>query len=170
MCWIKEIEYVFNTIRCLEADKARFDVFVLKSNALFWWEVVSLPRTYFLQTLSWAEFVNRFKDQFCPKTAARQMEEDVLKLEQGNRTVREYTEKFIEYSRFAEHYISSEFRKVERYIWGIKPSIRKFVIAMNRTTFSLTVDVAEVTERNKNIQIEGKVVGKRKWEGPSSNF
>ncbi|XP_024976223.1 uncharacterized protein LOC112514123 [Cynara cardunculus var. scolymus] len=115
-------------------------------NALFWWEVESLVRTDVLQTLSWAEFVNRFKDQFCPKTAARQMKEDFLKLEQGNRTVWEYTEKFIEYSRFAEHYISSESRKVEMYIWGLKPWIREFVIAMNPTTFSLIVDAAEVTK------------------------
>ncbi|XP_024965963.1 uncharacterized protein LOC112506174 [Cynara cardunculus var. scolymus] len=98
------------------------------------------------------------------------MEEDFMKLEQGNETVQEYTEKFIEYSRFAEHYISSESRKVERYIWGLKPSIREFVIAMNPITFSLIVDAAEVTEQNKNRQSEGKVMEKRRWEGPSSNF
>ncbi|XP_024989280.1 uncharacterized protein LOC112523838 [Cynara cardunculus var. scolymus] len=118
MCWIKEIESVFNIIQCPEADKVRFTVLVLKSNALFWWEVESLARTDVLQTLSWEEFVNRFKDQFCPKTAIRQMEEDFLKLEQGNGTVREYIEKFIEYSRFAELH-SLESRKVERYIWGL---------------------------------------------------
>ncbi|XP_024976205.1 uncharacterized protein LOC112514104 [Cynara cardunculus var. scolymus] len=170
ICWIKEIEYVFNTIRCPEADNVRFAVSVLKSNALFLSEVESLDMRDVLQTLSWAEFVNRLKDQFCPKMVVRQMEEDFMKLEQGNGTVREYTKKFIEYSRFAEHYISSESRKVERYIWGLKPLIREFVIAMNPTTFSLTVDEAEVTERNKNRQIDGKVVEKRKWEGPSSDF
>ncbi|XP_024964552.1 uncharacterized protein LOC112504823 [Cynara cardunculus var. scolymus] len=150
MHWIKEIESVFNTIPCPEADKVRFAVSVLKSNALFWWEVESLARTDVLQTLYWAEFVNIFKEQFCPKTAVRQMEEDFLKLEQNFGSVREYTEKFIEYSRFAEHYIKTEARKVERYIWGLKPSIREFVIAMNPATFPLVVDAAEITERNKN--------------------
>ncbi|XP_024964430.1 uncharacterized protein LOC112504724 [Cynara cardunculus var. scolymus] len=101
MCWIKEMESVFNTIRCPETDKVRFAISVLKSNALFWWEVESSTRTDVLQTLSWVEFVDRFKNQLCPKTAVRQMEEDFLKLEQGNGTVREYTERFIEYSRFA---------------------------------------------------------------------
>ena len=96
------------------------------------------------------------------------MEEDFLKLEQGNKTVREYTEKFIEYSRFADHYVSTESRKIERFIWGLKPSIREFVITMNPNTFPLTVEAAEVTERNKNRQSEGKVFEKRKWEGPST--
>ena len=90
--------------------------------------------------------MEQFKNQFFPKTTVRQMEEDFLKLEQGNRTVWEYTEKFIEYSQFVEHYVSTESRKIERYIWGLKPSIREFVIAMNPNTFSLTVDAAEVTE------------------------
>ncbi|XP_024989168.1 uncharacterized protein LOC112523718 [Cynara cardunculus var. scolymus] len=170
MCWIKKIEYVFNTIRCTEADKVRFAVSVLKSNALFWWEVESLARTYILQTLSWEEFVNRFDEQFCPKVAVRQMEEDFLKLEQGIGTVQEYTKKFIEYSRFFEHYILSESRKIERYIWGLKPSIQEIVIAMNFATFSLTVDATEVTERNTSRQEEGKVTEKRKWEGPSTGY
>ncbi|XP_024972673.1 uncharacterized protein LOC112511322 [Cynara cardunculus var. scolymus] len=162
MHWRKEIESVFNTIHCPEADKVKFAVSVLKSNALFWWEVESLARTDVLQTLSWAEFVNRFKEQFCPKTAVKQMEENFLKLEQNFGSVREYTEKFIEYFRFAEHYISMEARKVERYIWGLKSSIREFVIAMNYTTFPLAVDAAEITERNKNRSEEGNQVEKRK--------
>ncbi|XP_024963702.1 uncharacterized protein LOC112503969 [Cynara cardunculus var. scolymus] len=98
------------------------------------------------------------------------MEEDFLKLEQGIGIIREYTKKFIEYSRFPKHYISSESRKVERYIWGLKPSIQEFVIAMNPATFSLTVDAAEVTQRNKNMQEEGKFTEKRKWEGPSIGY
>ncbi|XP_024986551.1 uncharacterized protein LOC112521790 [Cynara cardunculus var. scolymus] len=170
MCWIKEIEFVFNIIRCSETDKVRFAVSILKSNALFWWEVELLAKIEILQTLSWAEFVNKFKEQFLTKAVVRQMEEDFLKLEQGTKTVQEYTEKFIEYSQFIEHYISSESRNVERYIWGLKPSIREFVIAMNLAMFSLTIDATEVTERNKNRQEEGKVTEKRKWERPSTGY
>ncbi|KVH88000.1 hypothetical protein Ccrd_024616 [Cynara cardunculus var. scolymus] len=64
----------------------------------------------------------------------------------------------------------AESRKVERYIWGLKPSIREFVIAMNPDTFSLAVNAAEVTERNKNRQGEEKIIEKRKWEGSSFSF
>ncbi|XP_024977648.1 uncharacterized protein LOC112515209 [Cynara cardunculus var. scolymus] len=146
MCWIKEIESVFNTSKCSEEDKVIFVVSMLKSNALYLWDVKSSAKPDILQSMSWGEFVNKFKEQFCPKTAVRQMEEDFLKLEQGNKSMREYTEKFIEYSRFAEHYISSESRKMKKYIWGLKPSIRKFVIAMNPAIFFLIVNVAEITE------------------------
>ncbi|KVF94946.1 Cyclin, C-terminal domain-containing protein, partial [Cynara cardunculus var. scolymus] len=41
---------------------------------------------------------------------------------------------------------------------------------MNPATFSLTVDAAEVTKRNKNRQEEGKAIEKRKWEGPSTGY
>ncbi|XP_024990604.1 uncharacterized protein LOC112524894 [Cynara cardunculus var. scolymus] len=170
MCWINKIESIFNSTRCSEEDKVRFAVFMLKSNALYWWNVESVAQPNVLQTMSWEEFVIRFKTQFYPRTAVRQMEEDFLKMEQGNRSVRDYTEKFIEYSQFVEHYVSSESRKVKRYILGLKPSIREFVIAMDPATFSLAVNVVEVTERNKNRQGEEKVVEKRKWEGSSANF
>ncbi|XP_024989274.1 uncharacterized protein LOC112523832 [Cynara cardunculus var. scolymus] len=162
MCWIKEIESVFNTCKGSEEDNVIFVVFMLKSNALYWWDVESATQPNILQTMLWEEFVTTFKTQLCPKTTIRQMKGDFLKWEQGNRFVRDYTEKFIEYSRFIELYVSLESRKVERYIYGLKPSIRESVIAMDPATFTLAVNVAEVMERNKNRQGEEKVLEKRK--------
>lgn len=57
--------------------------------------------------MSWDEFVNVFKEQFCPKTAVQLLEEEFVRLEQGNMTVQEYTSKFLEKSRFAELYVST---------------------------------------------------------------
>ena len=56
MCWIKEIESVFNTIRCPEADKVKFAISVLKSNALYWWDVESLAKPDILRTMSFDRF------------------------------------------------------------------------------------------------------------------
>ncbi|XP_024965729.1 uncharacterized protein LOC112505923 [Cynara cardunculus var. scolymus] len=120
--------------------------------------------------MSWMKFTDRFKDQFYPKVVVRHLEEEYLKLEQWNMTVRVYTEKFIEHFRFAEHYISSESRKVERYVWGLKPSIREFGIVKDPATFPFAVDVAEIAERNRNRQIGEKVGEKRKWKGSSADF
>nr|KAJ0219575.1 hypothetical protein LSAT_V11C300131780 [Lactuca sativa] len=80
------------------------------------------------------------------------LEEEFLRLEQGNMTVREYTTKFTEKARFVEFYVSTEERRVERYIWGLRTDIREFVQIQKPGTFQSAVDAAEGREREKNRQ------------------
>lgn len=54
----------------------------------------------------------------------KQLEEEFLRLEQGNMTMREYTTKFTEKDSFVNCYVSIEERRVERYIWGIRTIVR----------------------------------------------
>ena len=91
-----------------------------------------------------------FNEKFCLRSAVKELEEEFLRLDQGTMTVREYTTNFTEKARFAEHYVSTEERQVERYIWILKASIREFVLTMNPTTFQAAVNAAEVREKEKN--------------------
>ena len=81
------------------------------------------------------------------------MEEEFLKLEQGNSTVQEYTNRFIEKARFAKVYVPTEARRVESYIWGLKSSIREFVMGKDPATFRVAIDAAEMIEKEKSRQI-----------------
>ncbi|XP_024986548.1 uncharacterized protein LOC112521785 [Cynara cardunculus var. scolymus] len=83
-------------------------------------------------------------------------------------TVREYTTSFTEKARFAEHCVSTEERCVERYIWGLKASIREFVLTMSPTTFQEAVNAAEIREKEMNRQNAERGQIKRKWEGSSN--
>nr|KAJ0193770.1 hypothetical protein LSAT_V11C800429260 [Lactuca sativa] len=91
----------------------------------------------------------------------KQLEEEFLRLEQGNMTVREYTTKFTEKARFAEFYISTEERRVARYIWGLRIAIREFVQIQKPGTFQFVVDAAEGREH--------RALGKRKWDGTNND-
>ena len=63
--------------------------------------------------------------------------------------VRAYTSLFIEKARLAESYMPIEERRVERYVWALRSSIREFIDTRNPTTFEEAIDAAEHTKREK---------------------
>lgn len=65
-------------------------------------------------------------------------------------------------------YVPTEERRVERYIYGLKSSIRELVSTRNPTTFQAAINAAELTEKEKNRQMTERVGDKRKWEGPGN--
>ncbi|KAI3748391.1 hypothetical protein L6452_11427 [Arctium lappa] len=169
MRWIRETEVVFRISKCAEEDKVTYGTAMLKSEALSWWEVVcNLKGAEEVARMTWEEFKVLFNDKFCPRIAVKQLEEEFLRLEQGTMTVREYTTSFTEKARFVEYYVSTEERRAERYIGGLKASIREFVLAMEPTTFQAAVNAAEAREKEKNRQEAERGNIKRKWEGPSN--
>ncbi|KAI3756963.1 hypothetical protein L6452_04495 [Arctium lappa] len=117
--------------------------------------------------MSWTEFVKRFKAQFFLLAAIKKLEEEFLSLEQRDMTVREYTTKFIEKSRFAEIYVPNEERRVERFIYELRGNIREFVSNKDPTTFQAAVNAAELREKERNRQATERSGDKRKWEGPN---
>ncbi|KAJ9560990.1 hypothetical protein OSB04_006150 [Centaurea solstitialis] len=168
--WIEEIEMVFETCRCAAEDKVVFARSMLKADALHWWNVETGGRgTEAVRTMTWRSFVAKFRSQFCPLTATKKMEEEFLQLKQGSLSVQEYTTRFIEKSRFAEVYVPTEERRVERYIWGLRGNIREFVMGKDPTTFLAAINAAELIEREKDRQASEGIGEKRKWEGPATD-
>nr|KAJ0209241.1 hypothetical protein LSAT_V11C400226580 [Lactuca sativa] len=158
--WIMEIEGTFDTSKCADEDKVIYAATMLKGEAIHWWGMVKEVRgREAAKNMSWDDFLRIFKENFCPRTAVGA----------GNMTVREYTTKFTEKARFAEFYVSTEERRVERYIWGLRTAIREFVQIQKPGTFQSAVDAAEGREREKNRQGEDRALGKRKWEGTNND-
>ncbi|KAJ9545162.1 hypothetical protein OSB04_024869 [Centaurea solstitialis] len=169
--WIEEIEMVFETCKCAAEDKVVFARSMLKADALHWWNVETGGRgTEVVRSMPWKSFEAKFRSQFCPLAATKKMEEEFLQLRQGSLSVQEYTTRFIEKSRFAEVYVPTEERRVERYIWGLKGSIREFVMGKDPTTFLAAINAAELIEREKDRQMTEQVGEKRKWSGPVSDL
>ncbi|XP_023756602.1 uncharacterized protein LOC111905162 [Lactuca sativa] len=149
--WIMEIEGTFDTSKCADEDKVIYAETILKGEVIHWWGMVKEVRgCEVAKSMSLDEFLIIFKEMFCPRTTVKQLEEEFLRLEQGNMTVREYTTKFMEKSRFSEFYVSIEERRVERYIWGLRTAICEFVQIQKPGTFQSAVDAAEGRKREMN--------------------
>ncbi|KAJ9568510.1 hypothetical protein OSB04_004476 [Centaurea solstitialis] len=148
--WLGEIEIVFETCKCAEDDKVIFVLSLLKGEAMHWWTMESGGcAAEVAKNTSSDDFTKRFRAQFCSAAAIKKLEEEFLNLEQGSKTVKEYTTQFIEKARFAALYVPTEERMIERYIWGLRSNIRELMDTRNPSTFRTAIDAAELTEREK---------------------
>nr|KAJ0208383.1 hypothetical protein LSAT_V11C500276030 [Lactuca sativa] len=145
--------------KCADEDNVIYVATMLKGEAIDWRGMVEELRG--VRRLRTCHGMKKF----CPRTAVKQLEEEFLRLEQGNMIVREYTTQFSKKARLAEFYVSIEERRVERYIWGLRTTIREFVQIQKQGTFQSSVDAAECHECEKNRQGEDNTLGKRKWNG-----
>ncbi|KAJ9547289.1 hypothetical protein OSB04_019832 [Centaurea solstitialis] len=168
--WVEEMDMVFETCKCATEDKVVYARSMLKADALNWWNVEAGGKTAeAVRTMTWEDFVRKFRMQFCPLAATKKLEEEFLQLEQGNLSVQEYTTRFIEKARFAGVYVPTEERKVERFIWGLRGNIREFVMSKEPATFQAAINAAETIECEKNRQATEMMGEMRKWDGPAND-
>ena len=62
------------------------------------------------------------------------MEQELLTLTQGSKTVLEYEARFVELPKYAPHIVADEKRKVKKFVKGLRPSIRTRLVAINHKT------------------------------------
>ncbi|KAI3708555.1 hypothetical protein L2E82_37779 [Cichorium intybus] len=176
--WLTHIEKVFRTSKCVEKDKVEYATNCLHKDAQFWWENINFDIEKGLESEpTWKEFKTKFMKEYCSNTAMKSLEEDFLRLQQGTRSVQEYTTEFNEKARFAAHQVDTEERKIDRYLWGLRTQIREFLQSSSFTTYQQIVEAAKSREKelwrhNDEKKGDKEDVGqKRKWEGkPGGNF
>ncbi|KAI3691414.1 hypothetical protein L2E82_49773 [Cichorium intybus] len=151
MKWIMHIEKVFRVSKCADDDKVEFATNQLTSGALHWSQIyyksLNLDPT---ELVPWEQFKNKFNEEYCSEVAIKQLEDEFLHLEQGSRSVQEYTLSFLEKARFAEHHIYTKKRKIDKYVWGLTTRIREIVQPLKLPTFRQVVDRA--TERETELK------------------
>ncbi|MQL78811.1 hypothetical protein Taro_011233 [Colocasia esculenta] len=79
--WLREIEKIFQAIRCVEDDKVTLATYMLQERADVWWS--SLLHTWFegsVVEVFWDEFVRLFRAKFVPEHIQDKMEQEFLSL------------------------------------------------------------------------------------------
>ncbi|KAL4583211.1 hypothetical protein LXL04_007778 [Taraxacum kok-saghyz] len=126
MDWISNIEVCFETCQCQPYLKVRYATTLLQRAALHWWNGVRF--TYGISQvveLLWDEFKVLIQENYFPRSETLKLEIEFLRLEMGNESIQEYTEKFVEKVRFAPFLAANESRKIELYTEGLRPDLKK---------------------------------------------
>ena len=89
--------------------QVEFATYPLQGEADFWWDSVKLMRD--VRNLTWEEFVNLFHNHYFREIVKDTKMEEFVQLQQNNMSVSQYVAKFLELSRFAPDFISTEERK-----------------------------------------------------------
>ncbi|GJZ67752.1 zinc finger, CCHC-type, retrotransposon gag domain protein [Tanacetum coccineum] len=163
MRWIRELENIFDAMKCADEDKVVYAVSVLRSEALYWWDMVK--DTSEPTKMTWGQFKKLFEGMFCPARVVFQTERELARFEQGSQTVREYTTRFLE---LASVIVQTEEMKIDMYVRGLNYDIRIYILvsnrAGNRTKLHLVVEDALTMEALHSRQGEEMNDLKRKRE------
>ncbi|MQL88182.1 hypothetical protein Taro_020728 [Colocasia esculenta] len=84
------------------------------------------------------------------------MELEFLTLTQGSMSVLEYEARFVELSKYAPHIVADEWRKVKKFIMGLKPSLRTRLVALGHRSMEEALSTTCMQEAEMEIYLEEK--------------
>ncbi|PWA76877.1 zinc finger, CCHC-type, Retrotransposon gag domain protein [Artemisia annua] len=163
MLWIRDMEFIFELMKCPDWQKILYATFKLKSDAKLWWDFVKETREFLMMT--WSESKELFKEEFCPISMEMALVEEFLSIKQGaNETLEEYTDRFADLVWFVFDYLTLEKRKIYFFVWGVRDDIKKFISASDLISWEKMLEAAFAIEAENNRRLEARKSRKRKWE------
>lgn len=142
--WLRRVEKNFSTTRCPYEYKKDVAVHYLEKDAMSWWE--SITRRQGVEDMDWDAFKQEFQRKYFPPEARDRMEQAFLRLEQGERSVREYESEFLKLSRYIYYEDGDEAVLVRKFLRGLKPEIGSCLQAVN------FVSLFELIEKAVNVE------------------
>jgi hypothetical protein len=143
--WLRMIKRKLEAIGCPENQRVLLAAHQLSGMALAWWDTFSVT----IRDATWAEFETAFR------------EDEFQELTQDGRSVSEYVHKFTELARYALDDVSTEVKKMARFLKGLRPELKTILASQDFLSFSHLSNKAMQVERGKE---EEKGHLKRKFQ------
>ncbi|KAL7581886.1 hypothetical protein Lser_V15G47382 [Lactuca serriola] len=166
--WIEKVESVLEICDCPEEMKVKFAACTLVDQALTWWnghvEAMTLPVA---KSMPWTEMKEMLMAEYCPRGEIQKIEQELWNLTVRNADIDAYISRFSELSLLCLGVITSEGKKIERFIWGLTSPIQGNVIAANPETFDSAKRLAKKLYDHNNKKGEKLVETEVKKENDS---
>jgi hypothetical protein len=108
--WITTIEQKLDLVQCNDREKVLYASGQLVGEASEWWNSYIYEHDQ-PQSIAWKEFKDNFITHFIPVSAMKLKRKEFLNLKQGQMTVNEYRDKFIQLSMYAPRSSESDKKK-----------------------------------------------------------
>ncbi|KAI3754561.1 hypothetical protein L1987_54347 [Smallanthus sonchifolius] len=132
MRWIEKMESVIDISECTADCMVKYSTCSLTDKALTWWN--SQVKTLGRQTayeLSWEDLKAMMIEEYCPRNELQKIESEMWNLQMIGDDIAGYTDRFNDLATLVPHMVTPEYKKVERYLWGLAPQIRSLVTSSN---------------------------------------
>ncbi|KAL3749910.1 hypothetical protein ACJRO7_010955 [Eucalyptus globulus] len=146
--WIKKIDGIFEAEEVPEDRKVKFATQYQEGEAKFWWDGMKPSLGGRDVIISWEDFKKAFNAQFFPKSFQAKMKGDFVHVSQGDSTVLEYSVRFNQLSRFAEHWVANEEDKADHFLGGLRPEINSALAPFVLTTYKDVLERAIKVEQS----------------------
>ena len=101
--------------------------------------------------ITWAEFTTQFRNYHIP-AGLMKIKKEFLSLKQGNMSVSEYRDKFIQLSQYAPDEVADDEQKQELFIEGLNGPLQYALVAHTFPSFQRLLDKALAIE-HKRVQV-----------------
>jgi hypothetical protein len=116
--WLKTVDKMLNIAQCTDPKKVLYASGRLTSPVADWWDSYRAAHVA-ANTITWAEFSTQFRNYHIPVGLMKIKKMEFLSLNQGNMTVSEYRDKFIQLLRYALEEVAKDERKQEQFMEGL---------------------------------------------------
>ncbi|XP_073137321.1 uncharacterized protein [Henckelia pumila] len=139
--WLECMERCFWSFHCLEEQKMEATEFLLENMASKWWNSASAFMMAQQGCVTWADFRKAFSDLNFPPALRQEREVELLSLNQGEMTIDEYQQKFIDLLPFCPHVSESSATKLDQFMLGLNQDIYERVAVFdNPSTYESLVN------------------------------
>ncbi|KAJ0926534.1 putative nucleotidyltransferase, Ribonuclease H [Helianthus annuus] len=158
--WTEKTESTIRMSRCTPEQTVVYATGLFVDEALTWWNLqVQTLGDVAAYGLTWEELKERMREKYCSRAELQKLETEFWHLEMVGADVSGYTQRFHDLSRVIPYMVTPEFKRVERYIWGLHPEIRSLVSSAQPTTITqavtLAVSLTEEAVRMEKIPAKG---------------
>ncbi|XP_021975285.1 uncharacterized protein LOC110870410 [Helianthus annuus] len=130
------MESVMAISGCAVDQRMRYASCLFLDEALSWWNAqVQILGKDVAYGLTWNELKEMLLKEYCPRSETQKIDMDFWNLTMEGLDVEAYTSHFNDLATSVPRMVTPEYKKVERYIWGLPPRIRSMVASAKPTTF-----------------------------------
>ncbi|GJV89678.1 putative reverse transcriptase domain-containing protein [Tanacetum coccineum] len=170
--WFKKMEQVFEICKCAKDDKVNFAMCTFEGRALTWWNgnVQTLGHAN-ANLIPWSNVKAMMTTEYCPATEIQRMEQEIWTLTLKGDDVEAYNNRFHELVLMCPELVSTESKKIEKYIRGFPERIKGNITSSKPATLHDAIIMArELVEQ----AVQGRAArisesNKQRWEDHQRN-
>ncbi|GJR39066.1 putative reverse transcriptase domain-containing protein [Tanacetum coccineum] len=170
--WFEKMQQVFEICKCAEDDKVKFAMCKFEGRALTWWnrnvQTLGLANA---NQIPWSNVKAMMTTEYCPTTKIQKMEQELWTLTLKGDDIEAYINRFHELVLMCPELVSTENKKIEKYIRGFPERIKGNITSSKPTTLHEAINMArELVEQS--VQGRATRIGesnKRRWEDHQRN-
>jgi hypothetical protein len=132
--WLKSVEKMLNIAQCSDREKVLYASGRLAGPAADWWDSYIAAHEA-ADTINWAEFTTQFRHYHIPAGLMKIKKKEFLSIKQGNMSVSEYHDRFIQLSRYAPDEVADDERKQEHFIERLNGPLQYALVAHTFPSF-----------------------------------
>ncbi|GKE15116.1 reverse transcriptase domain-containing protein [Tanacetum coccineum] len=142
--WVEKMESVIDNSGCLANQRVKYVASSFIGKALTWWNTqVQARGRDAANAMVWKDFKALLMTKFCPSNEIEKLEGEFWNHSMVGADHAGYTNRFHELAKLVPHLVTSEAKRVTRYINGLPSQIR----GMLRATQPATIQAAILTAR-----------------------